>query len=484
MNSTAAAYRAFRAEMMSAPSQDDDQFGDFESRRLRYAILWSFFENTAYDNIHSWAVGYKTQNGLYKYTRDIYSPAQRIASFARDHIWGGSLDRDAGPEGCLPIETDNERLRPAIAQLWTWSNWSIAKDIVTLQGAVMGDAILRVVDDVDKVYLEQIHPGAISRLETDAFGNIKGYCIEERRLHPETDKLVDYRETAERGEGEEVIFKTYAGKSLYAWNGYAAEWSEPYGFIPMVHIKHNNVGLDWGQSEYHGAYSKINEANDQGSMLSDQIRKTINPKWLFSGVKAGTTGSGTPRVSTTPTVTHPQPGREQSDALYSDNPDAKAQALVAPLDIEGALANISKIIEAIEAEYPELKFDDLRTRGELSGVALRIARQPIETKVNQRRGNYDNALARAQQMAVAIGGFRGLFPGFGLDSFARGELDHSIGSRPVFSVDPLQELEESRAFWEAAGLATTAGARLDSFLRDMGWSEERIAKFGIVQSEV
>ena len=479
MNASIASFRAFRAEMMSSPSQDVGEFTDFESRRLRYSILWSFFENTAYDNLHDWAVTYKTRYGLYRYIRDLYSPAQRIASFARDHIWGGSLDPEAGDDGCLPILTDNEALRLPLATLWTWSNWGIVKDIMTLQGAVMGDAIIRIVDDIDtgKVYLEQIHPGTIAELDKDRFGNIKGYCIQERRLHPTTGKVVDYKETCERGPGEEVVFRTYLGKVLYPWNGDTAEWGEPYGFVPMVHIQHNNVGLGWGQSEFHAAYSKINEANDQGSMLSDQIRKSINPKWFFAGVKAGTTGQQV--TSTTPTASHPQPGREETDALYATDPQAKAQPLVAPLDIPGALANITKIIEAIEAEYPELKFDELRTRGELSGVALRVARQPIETKVAQRRANYDNALVRAHQMAVAIGGFRGFpgFDGFGLDSFARGELNHSIGPRSVFNIDPIDKIEESKIFWEAAGLATKAGAELTAFMEDEGWDKDRIKKF-------
>lgn len=481
MTSTIAAYRAFREEMVSSPSQDSGDFTDFESRRLRYALNWAFYENTAYRDLHDWAVTYRTRYGLYKYIRDIYSPARRLGDFSRDHIWGGSLDPEAGLEGCLPIQTDNERLRPAIASVWTWSNFGIVKDILTLQGSVMGDALLRIVDTTDKIYLEQVHPGTIAELDKDRFGNIKGYTIEERRLHPVSGKVVDYKETCERGPGEEVIFRTYLGKVLYAWNDVAAEWSEPYGFVPMVHIQHNNVGLGWGQSEFHAAYSKINEVNDQGSLLSDQIRKSVNPKWFFSGIKQGATDPT--RTSTTPTLTHPQPGREEADALYATDPQAKAQPLVAPLDIPGALANITKIIEAIEAEYPELKFDELRARGELSGVALRVARQPIETKVAQRRANYDNALVRAQQMAVAIGGYRNIpgFEGFGLDSFSRGELDHSIGSRTVFSVDPVDKLEESKVFWEAAGLATKAGAALDSFLRDEGWDDERIARFLVSQ---
>ena len=114
--------------------------------------------------------------------------------------------------------------------------------------------------------------------------------------------------------------------------------------------------------------------------------------------------------------------------------------------------------------------------GNSSGRALRIARQRSEDKVGQRRAGYDNALVRAQQMAVAIGGFRGYegYTGFGLDSYGAGKLAHSIGARPVFGKDPLDDTEIDQAFWTAAKLAHDTGYPLDLYLADKGWSQEKI----------
>jgi hypothetical protein len=66
-----------------------------------------------------------------------------------------------------------------------------------------------------------------------------------------------------------------------------------------------------------------------------------------------------------------------------------------------------------------------------------------------RRAGYDSALMRAHQMAVAIGGMRGYvgYQGFSLDSYRAGALEHSIGDRPVFAIDPLDRIEEDTAFW-------------------------------------
>jgi hypothetical protein len=116
--------------------------------------------------------------------------------------------------------------------------------------------------------------------------------------------------------------------------------------------------------------------------------------------------------------------------------------------------------------------------GDTSGKALRVARQRTETKVNQRRPNYDDGLKRAQQMAVAIGGFRGYegYEGFGLGSYAAGDLEHHLAKRPVFAVDTLDDLERDQAFWAVAGQVKAAGGAgaLALWLKQRGWSEEQV----------
>ena len=114
-----------------------------------------------------------------------------------------------------------------------------------------------------------------------------------------------------------------------------------------------------------------------------------------------------------------------------------------------------------------------------SGRALRIARQRCEAKVQARRVAYDDGLVRAQQMAVAIGGWRGYegFAGFGLDSYRAGALDHRIGMRPVFQVDALDDIEIDAAFWSAAKTAVKeVGLPLTLYLRRQGWSDEELAE--------
>ncbi|KKN57458.1 hypothetical protein LCGC14_0561700, partial [marine sediment metagenome] len=404
--------RAFREEFVSGSVFSEDEFADPEARKVRYDVNWAAYENTIYRSIHSWARTYKTRYALYEYTRSIYGPAHRLGEFWKSHLWGGQLDAEAGETGALPIVTGNKALRPAVADIWRWSNWATKKDTVSLHGAIYGDVILRVIDDIalGKVYVESVFPGLVTSLTKDPFGNIKGYTIEENRQSPNNNKMVVYKETAER-DGQSVVFKTYMNDTPYPWNGKASVWREPYGFVPMVHIQHNDVGLEWGWSELHPSRSKMHELDDLASLLSDQIRKSVNAKWFFAGIKGSS-----PNVtmgSVPKTTARPEPGREEEMAIYSPDPNSKAFPLVAPVDIEGATLHISEILKDLERDYPELKFDALRSLGDISGRALRIARQPAETKVLQRRANYDDGLKRVLQMAVSIGGFRSLF-GFNL----------------------------------------------------------------------
>ena len=69
----------------------------------------------------------------------------------------------------------------------------------------------------------------------------------------------------------------------------------------------------------------------------------------------------------------------------------------------------------------------------MSGKALTIVYQDVIDKVMEARGNYDAALVRAQQMALSIGGLRGYFEGFRLESYEAGDEEHRIGDRPVLT---------------------------------------------------
>lgn len=482
---TTGAINGFREGYLTTNAEQDLlDFSAWESRRSRYALYWSLYENSVYRNIHSFARTYRTTYGLYAYIRSIYSPAQRLGTFYQTHLMGGSLDPLAGDgnrtPSALPIMTDNAELRPALARLWRDSNWDIKKNVYGLQGTICGDIGLEVVDDPikGKVYLEVVHPGKIKHVEYDAYGNVKGYCRIEQRADPLGKRgTVEYKEQVSR-DGDNVVYQTYRDDMLYAWNGDVAEWVQPYGFVPLVMVQHNNVGLNWGWSIYHSALPKIREVDDMASALGDYVRKMVNAPMLYNFPKG--TADITMPATPIPSRANPEPGKQTIPAIYVAQESAKAQPLVTELNIDAVGARIRDIITEIEEDYPELKVMKLQgASGDASGKALRYAQQPASTRTQTARANYDSALIRAQQMAIAIGGFNRYdgYQGFNLDSYAAGRLDHSIGQRSVFATDPLDRIEEDKAFWESAQVATNAGYPLELYLADQGWEASKVNKY-------
>jgi hypothetical protein len=481
------AIRAFREAWLTTGVLDEAEFSDPDARRFRYEVYWALYENSAYRNIHPWATKLKADYGLYKFIRSIFGMAFELGEFWRIHLMGGALDPAAGDGGaqpsCLPILTDNEGLRDSLATLWQSSNWATRKDVLTLWGAVMGDVGVKVIDDPTRgqVYLDIVHPGLLAEVATDAFGNVKGYTLEDERPDPRPNaqpgRAVVYTEIAGR-DGDTVTYRTLLNGQPHAWNPETgAEWSEPYGFVPLVLIQHNNVGLSWGWSELHPALSKVREVDDLASVLGDQIRKIVNPVFAFIGARK--TEATLQMAGTAATPENPEAGRQDIPALYLPA-NASVTPLIANLDIAGASGHLAKVLAAIEGMYPELTAEKLRLQGGLTGRALELAQQPAISKALQRRAGYDHALVRAQQMAVAIGGFKGYegYAGFGLDSYGAGQLEHSIGGRPVFNVGEGATLDDELIFWQAASAAVQAGLPLEAFLRRRGWSDADLAQMG------
>ena len=490
-----AGIRAFR-EAFLYPQVDgevSDDYSDFDNRKARNDLLWAYYMGNAYrESLHSWSRSMKATFGLYKYTRDLYNPAFELGQFYRVNLWGGYLDAAAGDgkqePSALPIvipdvttEATAAALRRAISLFWQWSNWASQRTQVPLHGSVLGDAFVQIVDNTqrERIYAKIVHPSLVKAVDEDDFGYVKGYAIEYDRMLSGTANKVTYSEIVSR-DGDDVVYQTFANGKPYAWGdafddsgNLVAEWRVPYGFVPMVHIRHNDMGLDWGVSEMLPHVGLFREVDDQASKLNDYVRKTVDAPWLLAGVpKPQSNPQATGRTATD---NKPEPGREETPFLYATDPSAKPHPLIAPLDIEATGTNIDRLLGKLEDVYPELALSKVRKSGsELSGRAIRLIQRDAEAKVQAYRGTYDSALVRLQQMAVAIGGWRGYegFEGFGLESYDKGELNHAIGQRPVFTNDPLDEEELEAARVKNTEGAVRSGWPLDVYLKARDYYDE------------
>ena len=303
-----------------------------------------------------------------------------------------------------------------------------------------------------------------------------------------------YSEKAVLENNGRCVITTYKNGTPYNWRGRTQrrprlagrDKETPYSFIPMVLARHMSIGLNYGGAEPHALITQALEVDDMA--LSDGrsgTKKRVQAPKLLSGMKAlkgpliGTKDQSNEealQLSWQNDLNHywSEQGRQMMPFLYGPE-SAKPHDLTNDLDLPGITGHIAAINAQIELNYPEINMNEI-SKGDPSGRALRVARQRVESKIQERRDGYDEPLVMAQKMAIAIGAMRG-YPGYeGLegDPFEDGPLDHEIKHRPVFHPDPMDDIEEGTAFWNQANTATQAGCPLVAFLRLEGWDEADI----------
>lgn len=470
----------------SDPSGDARGVGkgwnDYPNRVRRYSLNWALYENTVYDSaIHAGAAQYCLEHRLHERIRAIYNPAYRVGEFWAGAIQGGGLDPDAGDgeavQSALPILTDNDAIRLPISTLWADSEWEVEKDLYGRYGAVLGDVGL-IVDDCaeeEKVRLRVIHPSTLTWVRRDRpTSPITGYILEEWRPDPDAkvDRLgyavgipgnVMYREEAFLENGR-VYYRTFREGKAHPWGREdgQSQWDVDLPFIPLVLVQHRRIGRAWGQNCFHAGLSRFREVDQLASVLGEQIRKALKAPKAISGAEA--------KQLTVPD----DPDKMPFICLPAD---AEVQDLMVQLDIAQTCDHIEGIVRDLEKMFPEIADNDSPT-GQVSGRASRESRKKSAREVQARRAGYDAGLVKAHKYAIALGGERKYkgYEGFNLESLTDGSLDHRIGPRSVYDVDPQDELELEGLFLDNVKKAVDSGEPLVFYLERNGYKPADIAK--------
>jgi len=476
-----AAYAAYKS--FWNPSLSDSSY---ESNRLaRYQMAWGFYQNRVYDNLTTYlAATYPAGSQIYKYTKGLRNPIPAWVDFYVTNVWGGQLDLEAGngqeKPSALPVVTDNETLRPAIAKLWQWSNWNAKRNLATTYSAALGDTFIVVVDSprAGKAYMQVRRPSEFTAIDWDDFGHVKR-CVIEYKADDEQGKVYDFKQIIEHPSvwgGKFTRYQTYKDNRPFAFpenvlDGMATwEWEVPYDFVPVVHVPFKDVGEGWGALGYSATIPKIDAANSLASLLNSQIGKTVNPAYVAFGIQSGNI-----------TVGGSDEGQDEIPILYIPKPpgDASLQPLITQIDLPGALALLDAQLANIAQDLPELRMSEAMRSG-LSGEALGRAFADVAARIGAVRGNHDSGLVRAHQMAIAIAGASGYDPafrGFDMNSFKSGLLDHGIGDRPILPTSSSEKVSTQGKQWVQVGQAVAAGMPLNTALREiMGWEDDDIAQ--------
>lgn len=433
----------------------EQQRGVFVARSAQYRRLWHYYRNSVFDDLAVWQV-YKARYRLYRHTRSIYNPARRLVDFYAGTVYQGALSTDAkklpdGTQLAIPFADDTDpKLLAAVGQLWRWSNWQSGKALMVRYGASLGDCAVEVVDDLEarKVTLEVRWPGLIDDLELDSSGNVKAYALE----YDYED--ADGKKYTYRKEVDAESIRTYRDARPFEYDGVPAERDNEYGFAPLVWVKHTDLGGDHGEPALRNV-GKWDELNSLASHALDQAHKVFGAPLMATGKNIGALVESQTKRGPTAALTNKAEEQESINILRSEEGgDIKSVQLP-----EGqALEYIDSLIAEIERDHPEVgMYNQLREMSEVTAPGAERMFGDVKTYVDDARAAYDTQSVKLFQMGVAIAGWRaqrgdwgaldrqhGVFTGFGLDSYADGDLDMEIMPRPLIPLSKKEVLELER----------------------------------------
>jgi hypothetical protein len=430
------------------------------SRAAEFRLLWSYYDNSAFEQLAQWQ-GYKKTYSLYRQTRSLYNPVRRLVDFYAAQVYPGVLSEDGTklPEGiplAIPLAEDTPtQLKAAIAQFWQWTNWQAGKAIYVRYGAAAGSVLVEVVDDLAraKVTANVVWPGLVTNLNLDATGNVKAYTIEYMAYDADRDTTYTFKKMVDRD-----LFQTFRDGRPWAPDGMEPVVPNPYGFTPAVWAKHRDLGGDHGAPAIHGTLGKIDESNSLASHIHDQVHKIIAaPLILWSAGKLDNlVGKG--KRGNTDEFDVPEADREQI-LLLKGPPDGHKDTLAGDLDIAAAMGVLERLLTEIEQDYPELgMYRELRAMTQVTGPGAQRVMGDVGANVWESSANYDAGSIKLFQMAVAISGWRvgngdwgptlsrqqEKFRPYGLDSYAKGDLDFTIAPRPLIPVTEAERMANER----------------------------------------
>jgi len=465
-----------------------------------YALLWAYYNTSLFDRsimtyergASAWNIwaAYKQHYTLYRDIRLIYNPVRRLVNFYAGQVYPGvlSIDGKKLPDGiplAIPFSEDTpDTLKAAIAQFWQWSNWQSRKTVMIRYGAALGSALVELVDDLERgiVSSEIIWPGFISHMDLDPAGNIKEYHLQYLSQDEESGRTYTYRKEVTKD-----AFRYFKDDEPFSYNGQGSTILNPYGFVPAVWVKHEDVGGIQGSPAIAGSLGKVDELNNLVSHAHDQVHKVIgapmvlwtstNVRNMFQAAKRGVSED------------EPVPTSDQENMMIlKGSSDGHVDSLAGNLPLGEVILYVDRLLGEIEQDHPELVFyKELRAMSQVTGPAASRLVGDVANKLSEAAANYDQASVRMFQMAVAISGMRASsgawgnlnrqqqkFLSFNLDSYERGDLDFEIMPREMLRPTRQEIGMENELMFKGVWYGWQAGVPPEFVLREAGWTDDKI----------
>lgn len=425
----------------------------YEDRRAAFDMNEAYYHNQAYETLTDG--GYRQNinaalgNASSADLAGLYNPVAEVVDLYQ-HVFGGDFrpsdDAGRGDEPTdirvVPGRSASPALLPAIDRIWQWSNMAIIKQQLCRLPALHGTAGIRIVavndDDPSRrrVYLKPEHPRVIRDVELDARGNVTGVELEYDIPVGLGDdqQIITVREVLTKDEIR--TYRIVSGKPVpfdlttMRDGGPGAAYPNALGVVPYVLMHHQGTGEAFGLNAWYRARSAIDRVNALSAHVNANIFDHVKVDWFM-------VADGDPPVRLELT------GRNVIYVKARQGGVAPVlEPMVAPLALADSITKIKLDIELIEDRLPELKAVVGKFLSGQSGETIAQLRRPAEDRLALARASYEDALIRAQQIAVSwmvLLGLADLGTGQGdreaADrAYRSGAEDHQFNRRPLLPV--------------------------------------------------
>lgn len=460
----------------------------WDERKAVYALWQQYYDNSVYDRTAEGGqrdlINAALGNAYSADINGLYNPVSEVVDLYL-HIFGGAF----GDE--IRAESENSALLPALAQVWEWSNLNIEKRRICRMPATFGLCGLRIVarDDPDpakrRVYIKAEHPNTIRDMILDDRGNVETIQLEYDitaglaedaetltiRELLEKDRIRTWRVNGSIVQPFDVGGFVGAGMPVdridFFTRADGSDYPNALGVTPYVICYHDQGNDEWGRNCFFKARAGIDRLNGLMSHIDIQVHEHVRAVWLVAASGAAP-------------VEFDFSGRK---VIYVDQRQGgtppMVQAMVANLDLQGAIAQSKVQLDAIEDKLPELKATAGRFLSGQSGETVAELRKPAEEKIQAARDLAEDSLVRAQKIAVSWGILLELWDvGTGTGTreaadraFRDGLEDHKFNKRPLLTAEaPAAQPAQPRAL----ARVSSTGAEEDAAQME-GTQDERQA---------
>ena len=436
-----------------------------------YSLLWAYYlDKSGVVYADSRLSSLKAQGrALYTYTRLIYNPVPQIVDFYVDHLFPHvpeivTIGRGSGATRialATPVEDEtDEELKSAIAQIDQWTNWLSEALRMVRFGASTGSVGVEVIDDLEKEKVTHriLWPSLVKSVSLDAAGNAKAYTLEYKVWDAERKETYTFKKMV-----DDELFQYFRDSKPFDPPERAEDtesriqqgvYANPYGFVPMVWVKHKDDGSERGLQAVVNI-EKVDEVNSLVSHRHDHQHKAIEAGKVLAtdGEILSITGAyGSTRKGEAGGI---NPYDTRLDWMLLKGPTGTTvHDLGSSFDLLQGDPEVARLLESFTADYPELQAAKLiEEHGATSGEALKFKLGKAQSKLDQAGAQYNQQVIKLKQMSVAIAGWRtkngwakkdsqrARFNAFDVDSYNDGKLNFGIKRSLLVQMTETEEVE-------------------------------------------